>query len=55
VILDLRDNPHGRGHAIGDDGVRVHRAMKLGGLGEVLYIVDEDAAAVEVAEVIWTG
>lgn len=55
AMLDLQTDPHSRGHVIGGDGVRIHRAMNLGGLGTILYIVDEDASIVEVTEVIWTG
>jgi len=55
AMLDLQNDPHSRGTEIGGDGVRVHRAMKLGGLGTILYIVDEDTRRVEVTEVIWTG
>jgi len=29
--------------------------MKLGGLGTILYNLDEDTRRIEVTEVIWTG
>ena len=55
AMLDLRSNPHDRGHVVGEDGPHVRRAMALGVHGLVVYVVNDNESTVNVLDLIWTG
>jgi hypothetical protein len=53
AMLDLPKDPHGMGPVIRVEGSRTTRTFVLGGVGMILYVVDDIAETVEIADVMW--
>ena len=55
ACLDLPRDPHGLGRVMRVEGAFTTRALALGGLGMIVYVVDEATTIVTVTDVIWAG
>lgn len=55
AALDLPRDPHGLGRVMKTEGGYTTRAFALGGLGMIVYDVDDATSTVAVTDIIWTG
>ena len=55
ACLDLPRDPHGLGRVMDVEGGYTTRAYALGGMGMIVYEVDEATEVVTVFNIIWTG
>ena len=55
ACLDLPRDPHGLGRVMRVDGGSTTRAAALGGMGMLVYEVDDATEVVTVTDIIWTG
>jgi len=55
AALDLPNNPHQLGRVLQSEGAFTRYSFALGGLGLILYVVDEGTSTVTVTDIIWTG
>jgi hypothetical protein len=55
AALDLPDNPHQLGRFLQSEGAFTRCSFALGGMGLILYVIDEGTSTVTVTDIIWTG
>lgn len=55
ACLDLPRDPHGTGRVMRIEGAFTTRALALGAMGMIVYVVDDSTSIVTVTDVIWTG
>jgi hypothetical protein len=55
ACLDLPRDPHGMGRVMRAEGGYTTRAFALGGMGMIVYEVDDATEIVTVLDIIWTG
>lgn len=55
AALDLPRDPHGLGYAINSEGPFTRRGYTLGGMGMLVYVVNDTTMTVTIADVIWLG
>jgi hypothetical protein len=55
ACLDLPRDPHGLGRVMRVEGGYTTRAYALGGMGMIVYGVDDTTEMVTVTDIIWTG
>jgi hypothetical protein len=55
AALDLPDDPHRLGRVLQSEGAFTRCSYALGGLGLILYVIDEGMSTVTVTDIIWTG
>ena len=53
--LDLPNNPHQLGRVLQSEGAFTRCSYALGGMGLILYVIDEGTSTVTVTDIIWTG
>lgn len=55
AMLDLPRDPHGLGHLVSAEGPFTRRAVALGNIGLIVYVVNDFSSTVTVSSIIWIG